>query len=454
MPLWNESGYGNARWDLAGGEVPGGEVQGGSDWWTISYDGGATHTNFLSLIEFDGDLYAGTDGGVILTTADGSVWTVAYDSLEDEIHSFEIFGGDLYAVTGNNGRILTSTDGSTWTVAYDSPQTDLFAIKTFGSNLYAGGDGGVIYSSSNGSTWTLAYDSPQTTIHAFEEFNGSMYVATGANGVIYATTNGTSYTLAHDDGSIGSFLSLAAMDPSADPYVSDKLFAGSDTGFEILETTDGTTWTVSYDGPDARGAVNTMYATDATVYAGSSLGGATYKSDDGITWMISYDSPEVSVNAMTGWTLDNKQYLAVDEFVFRQDNLPKLNIADTVVDITVADGGETLTTDSVTIQWSVEDDTNLVFDVEFTRNYSTNRVWETAVDDTGGDPAHTGAPLTGISGTPNGEYLEATWNILPLVDSSDVKLRIRARDTSASTAQSIGGWNESEDTFELQNGPC
>lgn len=454
MPLWGESGYGNARWDLGGGEVPGGVVQGGNDWFQIAYDGGATYPSILSLIEFDGDLYAGTGTGEVLTSVNGTTWTLAYDSLEDQIHEFVVFGADLYAVTGNNGRILKTSDGTTWSLAYDSPQTDLFAVTTFGSEIIAGGNNGVIYKSSDGSTWSLSYDSPQTTIHDFAEFNGSLYVATGANGVIYATVDASTYTLAHDDATITSFLSLAAMDPSADQFVADLLFAGADSGFVILQTTDGTTWTTSYDGLDALGGVNMMMATDASVYAGSDTGGVVYKSDDGKDWMISYDSVEGTINYMTTWTDNCYQYVAGDEKIYSQDNLPRIEIANTCPDVTIADGGEIVTTDSFTIQWSVEDSTNLVFDVEFTRNYSTNRDWETAVDDTGGDPAHTGAPLTGITGTANGNYLEATWNVLPIIDSTDMKLRIRARDTSQAGCARIGAWNESESVFELQNGPC
>jgi len=446
MVLWNESGWDAARWDLGGSELA-------SDWFQIAYDGDTEIAGILSIIEFDGDLYAGTSDGRVITSVNGTTWSLAYDSLEDEMHGLALFGGDLYAITGNNGRVLKTTDGSSWTLAYDSPQTDLFAIQEFSSYLYVGGDNGVIYRSSDGATWTLAYDSPQTTIHDFGDFNGSLFAATGTNGVIYSSADGTTWSLAYDSPQTG-ILSLASLDPSLDPYVDDTLFAGVDTSFLIYKTTDGTTWEVAYDGPDGAGGVNSMYATDAMIFAGSDTDGSLFKSDDGLTWFMSYDSPAGSINAMAPWSSNCNLYLGADEFVYSMDNLPQISLADTCPDITAPDGGETITVDTFTVQWSVEDDTNLVFDVEYSRNWSTNRDWETAVDDTGGDPGHTGAPLTGIPGDPNGNYLEADWNVLPIVDSTDMKIRIRARDTSASGCARIGSWNESEDIFELNNGPC
>jgi hypothetical protein len=143
--------------------------------------------------------------------------------------------------------------------------------------------------------------------------------------------------------------------------------------------------------------------------------------------------------------------------IYSMDNLVQ---KDLIPDVIYPDGSETLTADSIVVLWSMNtaDYTNIVWDIEYTRDWSTNRTWHIAVDNTGGDPGHTGAPLTGISTsdkvTINGNMLEATWNVLPIMDSADMKIRIRARDTSVGGCAGNSSWNESSSTFEIHNGPC
>ena len=45
----------------------------------------------------------------------------------------------------------------------------------------------------------------------------------------------------------------------------------------------------------------------------------------------------------------------------------------------------------------------------------------------------------------------ATWNVLPIVDSTDMKLRARVNRVTSVLESS---WNETDAVFTLQNGPC
>jgi photosystem II stability/assembly factor-like uncharacterized protein len=451
MPLYGESGWGECRYGLAGGCLP------ETDWFQIAYD--SLETDILSITEFDSVLYAGSSpNGIIYKSLNGTTWTLAYDSPEASINDLVVFNGDLFAATGPNGLILRSVDGTTWTIAYDTPQTDIRTFKVFGGYLYAGGDDGIIYRSSDGATWTLAYDSPESTVYDLEVFNSSLYAATGNSGLIYSSTDGTTWTLAYDSPQT-TIKSLAAMGGDYPSGVAHLLAGGGDVGFIIYKSTDGTTWELAYDGLDTIGGVLSMYGTNAMVYAGSELGGVLYRSDNTLDWSISYDSPATRINVISPFSLNCKMYLGtgVDGIIYSMDNLVQ---KDLIPDVVAPDGGETITTDTFIIQFSMEqtDYTNIVWDVEYTRDYSTFRTWIPAE---GGTDPHIGhnLPLTGISigggqVTQVGNYLEVTWNVLPIVDSTDVKIRIRARDTSSSGCTGYSSWNESDSTFTLQNGPC
>ena len=467
MPLYGEDAWDHARFGLMGGELP------VSDWFQIAYDSG-TEADILSIIGFSTegcfnlqtfgsggwnigecigvgeDLFAGTStSGLILTSVDGTTWTLAYDSPQTRINTLHVFNTDIYAATGPNGVIYKSSDGSVWTLAYDGPDTDILTLETFGSDLYHAGTDGVIRRSSDGTTWTLAYDSgaQADTIYDLEVFDSQLYACSGDSlGIIFRSSDGTTWTLAYDsDQSVVQSLGATLSDfPSGSP----TLVAGSGDQFRVYKTTDGTTWTLSYDGLGTLGDVRVLHVTAGMIYAGTELLGVLYRSSNAVDWSISYDSPETEIHAIASFGANPDMYIGTGNsgIIYSMDNYVEI---DGVPDTISPDGGETITTDTFVLEWSVEatDLTNIVFDIEFTRNFSTNRDWTVAVDDLSEN-------LTGISTsdkvTVNGNQLEATWNVLPIVDSSDMKIRIRARDISASNAS----WNESDDVFTLQNGPC
>jgi len=450
MPLYGEDGWGVCRYGLSGGCLP------ETDWFQIAYD--SPETDILSITEFDSALYAGSNpNGKIFVSTNGSTWSLAYDSPETKINDLAVFSGDLFAVTSPNGLILKSTNGTSWTLSYDSPQTDLYTLKVFGSYLYAGGDNGIIYRSNDGIAWSLAYDSPENTIYDLEVFSSNLYAATGDSGLIYKSSDGTTWTLAYDSPST-TIKSLAAMGADYPSGVAHLLAGSGDTGFIIYKSTDGVTWELAYDGLDTIGGVLSMYGTNAMVYAGSEISGILYRSDNTLDWSISYDSPATRINAMSSFSLNCKLYLGTGAsgIIYSMDNLVQ---KDLIPDVVAPDGGETITTNTFVVQWSMEqtDYTNIVWDIQYTRDWSTNRTWYPAE---GGTDPHAGhnPQLIGISlsnyVTQSGNYLQATWNVLPIMDSTDMKIRIRARDTSASGCSGYSSWNESDSVFALFNGPC
>jgi hypothetical protein len=351
MPLWGEDAWDHARWGLMGGELP--SVLPDTDWFQIAYDSG--ETDILSLVEFSSALYAGSStGGKIFKSTDGTTWTLAYDSPETRINKLHVFSNNIYAATGPNGLIYKSSDGSTWTLAYDGPDTDILTLETFSSNLYHAGTNAIIRTSSDGTTWTLAYDSGTQAdiIYDLEVFSGQLYAASGDSlGLIFRSSDGTTWTLAYDsDQSV--IQSLIVLGNQIFPS-STTLLAGSGDQFRIYKSTDGLTWSLSYDGLGTVGDVRSLFSTDTMVYAGTELLGVLYRSDNAIDWSISYDSPKTSIHDMTGFSQDcGTLYLGSDDVIYTMDNLVE---SDYVPDVISPDGGETITTDTFTVEWSVED---------------------------------------------------------------------------------------------------
>ncbi len=473
MPLYSEGEWGYCRYGMDGGCLP-------PDWFQISYDSPETYV-YSFTESAAGDVYAGTNPYGKIYKHTGTSWSLAYDSPESTIQAMILFNGDMYAGTGNNGLIYKSTDGSTWSLAYDSPVTNIWCFEEFNGVLYAGAQDGIIYKSSDGSTWSLAYDSPMEAIYCLQTFGQYIYAGGGTtNGVIYRSSDGSTWELAYDTPSttIRSMALLGGDRPGGVPIL--LAGDGGTSQFMVYKSTDGLTWTISYSSATFFNGTPVLYGTDAMVYAGAGSLGVLLHTDNAVDWSLSYDSPAGSVNALYGTGMNETGFgdqtygqcgwggemtcssnlfvgTGIGGTIYTMDNFVT---ADIIPDTVQPDGGETITTDTYLIRWSINrsDYTNLVWDIEYTRDWSTNRTWHVAVDDTGGDPEHTGAPLTGIyvgqKVTSYGNYLEATWNVLPIVDSTDMKIRIMTRDTSSSCSCANSSWNESFDVFALNNGPC
>jgi len=140
-----------------------------------------------------------------------------------------------------------------WALSYDSPAGQILCQAEYLGKLYAGGDNGNIYVF-DGTTWALSYDSASHSINALYVWNGKLYAGGGNSyeiaGVlsfIYvfdSTTWEVAFASDPGGGYAPKCLALCAL--------GDTLYAGFKGGsfyspgaFEILKTTNGTTWTIS-----------------------------------------------------------------------------------------------------------------------------------------------------------------------------------------------------------------
>lgn len=168
------------------------------------------------------------------------------------------------------------------------------------------------------------------------------------DGRIITSSNGTTWTVAYD-GVRGSMRSIGAT-LSDFPGGSDTIVAGKDV-FEVIKSTDGSSWTLSYDGLDTLGAINVLHVTAGMIYAGPELLGVLYRSDNAVDWSISYDSPATDIHALAPFEDPPKLYVGTGDggIIYTMDNYVEI---DNIVDVISPDGGETVTTDAFTVSFS------------------------------------------------------------------------------------------------------
>src|SRR6266571_2792252 len=150
--------------------------------------------NDLYNVSFPKDTFVATGaGGALLTSPDGSTWTVRNSTVSTALRGTAFGTGPAagasaqYVVVGDSGTILTSTDLTTWNLTPPPLTQDLRAIH-FGSRFVAVGRGGmVVYSDDAINNWSLSSvpgsppGSPAPDLAAII-YTPAMYLAVGASG--------------------------------------------------------------------------------------------------------------------------------------------------------------------------------------------------------------------------------------------------------------------------------
>jgi ligand-binding sensor domain-containing protein len=101
------------------------------------------------------NLFAGTYGGVFLSTNNGTSWTAVNTGFRNtSVPAFAVSDSNLFAGTYGGGVFLSTNNGTTW-VNSGLSDLDVIALVVHDSNLFAGtGYGGVFLSTNNGTSWT------------------------------------------------------------------------------------------------------------------------------------------------------------------------------------------------------------------------------------------------------------------------------------------------------------
>lgn len=157
--------------------------------------------NTLHAVAYgNGEFVAVGDGGAILTSPDGTVWTEQGTSGTSclagtcaTFYGVTYGGGEFVAVgaLGNAGVILTSPDGVTWT--RQSYSTGILSAVTFGNGEFVAVKQNGIITSPDGVTWTSRNSGGAGSLDGVTYGNGH-FVAVGPGFDVATSSNGTTWT--------------------------------------------------------------------------------------------------------------------------------------------------------------------------------------------------------------------------------------------------------------------
>jgi hypothetical protein len=244
---------------------------------------------------------AQSQGGIILTSADGESWqrqTSGADDVDLHAVTYEagtgtiiIAGGStrfIDATTPNHSVILSSADGINWTIRDSSPYVNHRGIASSPSQTVVIGDAGIIKSSTNANLqqWDNHTSGSVNTLNDMVSM-GNKLVAVGANGEVLTSKDGRSWA-SRDSGTSTELTAVTSTGPTLLVAVGGRLSPaqnglgqiGSD-GI-ILTSPDGINWT-NQTPEGSLGLIRDVTWTGSQFIAvGSS--GLILTSPDGIQW--------------------------------------------------------------------------------------------------------------------------------------------------------------------------
>ena len=246
------------------------------------------------------NLFAGTFGGVFLSTNSGAIWTAANTGLTDTVvHALLVSGTDLWAGT-NVGVFRSTNNGTSWTA--NLILGGCRALGKFGTILYAGiYPIGIYASTDNGASWfpdTMRLTS--VDVRAFAANGTNFFAGTYDRGVFLETVGGWA--------AVNTGLTDTTV--YALGVIGTNLFAGTSynnpvgpNGHVFRTTNSGTNWTVtSY----ASVQVEAFAASGTNLFAGNNVDGVYLSTNNGTSWTrvspgLAY--PHVDALAVSGTNL-------------------------------------------------------------------------------------------------------------------------------------------------------
>jgi DNA-binding beta-propeller fold protein YncE len=299
-----------------------------------------------SLEVFNGQLYAGASnwdsGARVWRTSDGTTWTAAsepgfgsaYTNTNTLVFDMIEFKGQLYAGTGKwwndgiAGQVWRSSNGTVWTQVGDdgfgnANNVGVTTLGVFSDTLYAATlnttDGLEIWRSSDGLGWTGVVTNG---------FNGgsNYYICTGLtvfNGYLYAAVEASSTAAAQvwrtNDGVTWTQVNMDGFgDPDNDQTGGFAIFGGylyvgtrnDTTGAQLYRSPNGTTWEQAMGngfGDNNNYKIDSLFAFNGYLYAGTRnevTGVEVWRSPNGTWWsQVNPDGFGDSNNEGTIWSI-------------------------------------------------------------------------------------------------------------------------------------------------------
>ena len=203
---------------------------------------------FRDVVHANGKFVGIREGGGIMTSPDGLIWTSRFSATTSTLLSV-IWDGGRFLASGESGRILTSPDGVTWTPRNSGSTINLTGLCYSGSRYVAVGTNGIRISN-DAVTWTTPSNAPTSIRFEACTWTESYFLAGGSGSggtpTLYASEDGSSWSLRNSDIK-DNIASAVTKDGVA--YIAGAK-SGPGHGFVKRSADNGVTWTEIYTPPN------------------------------------------------------------------------------------------------------------------------------------------------------------------------------------------------------------
>ncbi len=221
--------------------------------------GGDVH----SLAVSSSNIFAGTDGGIFLSTNNGGSWVAKNNGLSGEnINCIAVSGSNIFAGSLFNGVFLSTNNGTNWTeVNSGITNQTVRALAVSGSNIFAGTGGGIFLSTDNGENWTEVNNGlTNQTVYSLAVSGSDIFAGTNGGGVFLSTNNGANWTEVNNGITNQTVFSLAVS--------GSNIFAGTGGGI-FLSTDNGENWTEVNNGLPQYYSISSIVANGSNIFLGT-----------------------------------------------------------------------------------------------------------------------------------------------------------------------------------------
>jgi len=290
--------------------------------WTVVNNGLPSNAAIRSLTVSGNNIFAAiitssATSGIYLSTNNGASWVAVNNGLPSGVitTSLTANGNNIFAGTEGNygGLFLSTNNGTSWTAAHNGlPPNTIMNLATSGNNIFAGMAGGVYLSTNNGTSWT-AVNNGLSVIDNFHVvvgnnvFGNNVFAST-YDTVFYSSDNGTNWTPATDSGFPSLCIGLAIN--------GNNIFASSYDGV-YLSSDNANSWTAENAGLMLDTSITAIAIGTNDVFVGTSTG-MVYKrplSDfagiDEINGKVNFSAYPNPFNDQINIKVDGKNIIAV-----------------------------------------------------------------------------------------------------------------------------------------------
>jgi photosystem II stability/assembly factor-like uncharacterized protein len=232
----------------------------------------------MSLCTSGKNIFAGTIGGVFLSTDTCKSWTNVNNGLINNMGmsmcmSLAVNDSNIYVGTQEYGVFLSSDNGKSWTLASTNIRSSSFqdipCLAIRNSNIFAGTNpDGIIFSSNNGRNWTYV-NTGLSNLHILSlAIKGkNIFAGTAGGGVFLSTNDGVSWSAVNTGLKNDTVYALTIKDAN--------VFAGTAAGV-FLSSNNGKIWTAVNAGL-INDAICALVVKDTYIFAGTRHNGVWYR---------------------------------------------------------------------------------------------------------------------------------------------------------------------------------